>query len=83
MSAALLPCAALLGVFAMVAVDHDTFEIHSFIQVLEKFVHLTLGVEMGFLKSARILTQNIPMHRAHNGHLGNVSHMLWHDLERK
>ena len=29
LSAALLPCAELLGVFAMVAVDHDTFEIHS------------------------------------------------------
>jgi hypothetical protein len=29
LSAALLPCAALLGVFAMVAVDHDTFDIHS------------------------------------------------------
>ena len=42
-----------------------------------------LGVEMGFLKSERILTQDIPMHRAHNGHLGNVRHMLWHDLERK
>ena len=27
LSAALLPCAALLGVFAMVAVDHDTFDI--------------------------------------------------------
>ena len=32
--------------------------------------------EMGFLKSERILTQDIPMHRAHNGHLGNVRHML-------
>ena len=26
LSAALLPCAELLGVFAMVAVDHDTFD---------------------------------------------------------
>ena len=43
----------------------------------------SIGVEMVFLKSERILTQDIPMHRAHNGHLGNVRHMLWHDLERK
>ena len=50
---------------------------------LAERLSLGVGVEMGFLKSERILTQDIPMHRAHNGHLGNVRHMLWHDLERK